>query len=897
MGLTPSKVPNFISSSLFLQSPRTTTARRAPNKGTSLPVTSSSQGKTIDSAEHPRTPSSRSSRYVRFPSSFRIPGPGTKVVCETASRKPAVANNDSSTSAPSASKTKPVHFIHNLAPVFTIPAPKDTTTGKPYVQTEEARKQQIRRRNRNKGRPKRSPNCFMFYRRDIHGTLVETHGNQNTQEISRLAGLRWKAEPEHVKKYYKDQAKHAKELHSLLHPGYKYKPGPKLKRSNKPKVTKIEALENVLSAEDASPLSDSSAPPTPMPTHATSTPDTLSSPALDVAKGKKTKAPKQLSAQKAQSPNSAPATTDAMTLEDVDTGETCLLPQGSVVEHCAAEKVTPAVPKNRSTHKKAVKKGLTAYVVSEVHLDEFLTDTPQTVPGTPTPPLPCRPDSLPSNSESSCAAPNEPVATHHGNAVTHTDTKMAATLEVEFPSSPMIQILNDDLDAMLLLNDGDAIAVTTSLGDKAAMDISVDASLNLLTLEHPNELMLPSSGWPNPELASMAAFEQQPQSITSMISHEVPVPLFADSILSSLGSHSQLEGTSSLLIPTAVQDPLLSSGDSSPYFHQQTHHAATSPFVPQTQPLVSSFVEPSPVCHPQPSTGQQQQATSTTFQGSDGTTFVLTVIPQTCLAPSAPLSLAQQQQQQQQSFANSSPLYNCAPFPSPVYTPASETSLSYFQDSLGCPNNDYNNNNSMILHPSFTNALPTPIDIDIALTPNSVPSSSSYQYGVNVDIFDQAFAMGTLVDPQQQQSPLLLQQELQEEHLVPLQKDDPLSEAWIPAAACASDLVGNGMALPRPCGSMVLTCPYELRQSLGIFDATMMGYEDEGGVAAAATATTGDNTLGWVMAASPPSAHPLEKQMFESQRHQASIGGWEESVVSAAGTLETLVPIFEGCFL
>ncbi|KAF9396145.1 hypothetical protein CPC16_004800 [Podila verticillata] len=124
------------------------------------------------------------------------------------------------TPATTTSPTKPLQFINKVAPVIQRPA----ETFGPYVQSESAIRQKVRKQIREEGKIKRYSNCFIKYRTEMHPLIVGRYGHQNNKEISRLAGIWWRNEPEEVKRIYRQQAQDEKLKHATIYPNYKYTP-------------------------------------------------------------------------------------------------------------------------------------------------------------------------------------------------------------------------------------------------------------------------------------------------------------------------------------------------------------------------------------------------------------------------------------------------------------------------------------------------------------------------------------------------------------------------------------------------------------------------------------------------------------------------------------------------
>src|SRR2546423_909951 len=77
------------------------------------------------------------------------------------------------------------------------------------------------------GVPPRPPNCFFLYRRN-----KPKYGKTKQSRVSKEIGKNWRNETEEVRNFYRELAIIAKELHSCIHVGFKYKRNLKNKRKN-----------------------------------------------------------------------------------------------------------------------------------------------------------------------------------------------------------------------------------------------------------------------------------------------------------------------------------------------------------------------------------------------------------------------------------------------------------------------------------------------------------------------------------------------------------------------------------------------------------------------------------------------------------------------------------------
>ncbi|KAG0292720.1 hypothetical protein BGZ96_003789 [Linnemannia gamsii] len=180
------------------------------------------------------TPSTQSTTIIAPTSSETCLSKSKSTSCPTessTSSSPYSPSSSFSASQPSSSKrliasgsasTRPLQFINKSGP----PAPRQKPqqpTGV-YVQTVSAKQQKARKKIREEGKVKRSSNCFIMYRTDVHPIIVANFGHQNNKEISRLAGRWWRSEQESVKNFYRTQAAEEKVRHATLYPSYKYTP-------------------------------------------------------------------------------------------------------------------------------------------------------------------------------------------------------------------------------------------------------------------------------------------------------------------------------------------------------------------------------------------------------------------------------------------------------------------------------------------------------------------------------------------------------------------------------------------------------------------------------------------------------------------------------------------------
>jgi hypothetical protein len=84
------------------------------------------------------------------------------------------------------------------------------------------------------GRVKRPMNAFMLYRKAYQQRAKEWASQHNHQVVSRVCGLSWPLEPEHVRQQFKSWADTERDNHQKAHPNYKFTP------SKPQKVPKFE---------------------------------------------------------------------------------------------------------------------------------------------------------------------------------------------------------------------------------------------------------------------------------------------------------------------------------------------------------------------------------------------------------------------------------------------------------------------------------------------------------------------------------------------------------------------------------------------------------------------------------------------------------------------------------
>ena len=86
---------------------------------------------------------------------------------------------------------------------------------------------------KNPGRIKRPMNAFMLYRKAYQLRAKEWASQHNHQVVSRVCGLSWPMEPEHVREQFKAWAETERDNHQKAHPDYKFTPSKPAVKSNK----------------------------------------------------------------------------------------------------------------------------------------------------------------------------------------------------------------------------------------------------------------------------------------------------------------------------------------------------------------------------------------------------------------------------------------------------------------------------------------------------------------------------------------------------------------------------------------------------------------------------------------------------------------------------------------
>ncbi|KAL2154091.1 hypothetical protein VTH82DRAFT_2767 [Thermothelomyces myriococcoides] len=87
----------------------------------------------------------------------------------------------------------------------------------------EVRRQEVET-GKNPGKVKRPMNAFMLYRKAYQQRAKEWASQHNHQVVSRVCGLSWPLEPEHVRQQFKLWADTERDNHQKAHPDYKFTP-------------------------------------------------------------------------------------------------------------------------------------------------------------------------------------------------------------------------------------------------------------------------------------------------------------------------------------------------------------------------------------------------------------------------------------------------------------------------------------------------------------------------------------------------------------------------------------------------------------------------------------------------------------------------------------------------
>ncbi|KAK4239462.1 hypothetical protein C8A03DRAFT_14167 [Achaetomium macrosporum] len=87
----------------------------------------------------------------------------------------------------------------------------------------EERRQEVES-GKNPGRVKRPMNAFMLYRKAYQQRAKEWASQHNHQIVSRVCGMSWPLEPEHIRQQFKSWADIERDNHQKAHPNYKFTP-------------------------------------------------------------------------------------------------------------------------------------------------------------------------------------------------------------------------------------------------------------------------------------------------------------------------------------------------------------------------------------------------------------------------------------------------------------------------------------------------------------------------------------------------------------------------------------------------------------------------------------------------------------------------------------------------
>ncbi|KAL2020186.1 hypothetical protein VTK56DRAFT_8710 [Thermocarpiscus australiensis] len=87
----------------------------------------------------------------------------------------------------------------------------------------EVRRQEVET-GKSPGRVKRPMNAFMLYRKAYQQRAKEWASQHNHQVVSRVCGLSWPLEPEHIRQQFKAWADIERDNHQKAHPNYKFTP-------------------------------------------------------------------------------------------------------------------------------------------------------------------------------------------------------------------------------------------------------------------------------------------------------------------------------------------------------------------------------------------------------------------------------------------------------------------------------------------------------------------------------------------------------------------------------------------------------------------------------------------------------------------------------------------------
>jgi hypothetical protein len=93
-----------------------------------------------------------------------------------------------------------------------------------YVHRSSDERRQEIETGKNPGRVKRPMNAFMLYRKAYQQRAKEWASQHNHQIVSRVCGMSWPLEPEHIRQQFKSWADTERDNHQKAHPNYKFAP-------------------------------------------------------------------------------------------------------------------------------------------------------------------------------------------------------------------------------------------------------------------------------------------------------------------------------------------------------------------------------------------------------------------------------------------------------------------------------------------------------------------------------------------------------------------------------------------------------------------------------------------------------------------------------------------------
>ncbi|KAK3310297.1 uncharacterized protein B0T15DRAFT_546847, partial [Chaetomium strumarium] len=93
-----------------------------------------------------------------------------------------------------------------------------------YVHRSSEERRQETESGKEPGRIKRPMNAFMLYRKAYQQRAKEWASQHNHQIVSRVCGMSWPLEPEHIRQQFKSWADIERDNHQKAHPDYKFTP-------------------------------------------------------------------------------------------------------------------------------------------------------------------------------------------------------------------------------------------------------------------------------------------------------------------------------------------------------------------------------------------------------------------------------------------------------------------------------------------------------------------------------------------------------------------------------------------------------------------------------------------------------------------------------------------------